>query len=123
MKSYVKVSPEHLMEMVNKKRKVVLKEREDAIEKFLKMNIKPERTFLFFFKRKAVTREDLLKNLESDLIDDFGHNYGPYVNMVASEARANKNKVERFAELAETAKHSEDKMIRLSVDDNIFLNS
>lgn len=47
MKSYVKVSPEHLMEMVNKKRKVVLKEREDAIEKFLKMNIKPERTFLF----------------------------------------------------------------------------
>lgn len=123
MTSYIKVSPEHLIKMLKNKHDAILKEKNDIVEGFIEKNIKPERSFLFFFKKKAITREDVLEHLYSDFIDDFGHNYGPNINLITHEVRSKQRKIKQFLELIRTAKKSNDKMIRLSIEDNQFLSS
>ena len=123
MTSYVKVSPQHLMAMIEEKRKTILKEKEKTLEDFIERNIKPERTFLFFFKKKAVTRQDLLNALQENVIDSDGYNQGSCFDIILSEYKIAKDRIEDFLDLIDTAKKSEDKMIRLSISDNHFLTS
>ena len=126
MKTYIKVSPEQLISLVNIKMKKVLAEREQEIEKFIKMNIKPEKKINLIFTtitKKEVTREDVVKSLEEDFIDYFGNNFGPLRNQIARHTLDSGLRLRKFINLAETAKESGDPYIRLHIDDNQFLVS
>lgn len=126
MKTYIKVSPEQLISLVNIKMKKVLAEREQEIEKFIKMNVKPEKKINLIFTtitQKEVTREDVVKSLEEDVIDDFGYNFGPLRNQIGRYALDSELRLRKFINLAETAKESDDPYIRLHIDDNQFLVS
>lgn len=120
MQSYIKISPDAVIEICQTKLERLEMEEEEIIEKNIKMNIKPKRKFLFFFTLPEVTREDATLSLDDSFDDDASSvTYREYIcRFVYKEIYETK----KLIALAEKAKESSDKMVRLTKDDVYFLN-
>ena len=119
METYIKITPDTLIKMCDKKISFLERLEEEAIENHIANNIKPERKRLFYTK-KAVTREDVISQLDSK-IDVYGFGDMTFRDFVCRHLRGEKNKTKSLKSMAQTASSSPDNLIRLSKEDHSFL--
>lgn len=119
METYIKITPDTLIEMCDKKISFLERLEEEVIETHIAINIKPERKKLFFTK-KAVIREDVIAQLDSK-IDEYGYGDMTLRDFICRHIRDDKNKTKSLKSMAQTASNSPDNLIRLSKKEHSFL--
>jgi hypothetical protein len=119
METYIKITPDTLIEMCDKEISFLERLEEEAIEIHIANNIKPERKKLFS-TNKAVTREDVIAQLDSE-IDKYEFRGMTFRDFVCYHLRDEINKTKSLKSMAQTSSNSPDNLIRLSRKDHSFL--